>query len=72
MRRLAEVDRRRVLGALDRLAQTEQGDVRRLQGIEPPELRLRVGDLRVRFQFEHATHTVHVLHVFPRGRAYRD
>jgi len=32
-----------------RYLDTGEGDVRRLQGIEPPEFRLRVGDYRVRF-----------------------
>jgi hypothetical protein len=32
----------RAVAAVERLAATEQGDVTRLQGVEPPEWRLRV------------------------------
>ena len=39
----------RILHALARLMSSGEGDVKRLQGIEPPEYRLRVGDYRVRF-----------------------
>jgi mRNA-degrading endonuclease RelE of RelBE toxin-antitoxin system len=39
----------RILFALARFCSTCEGDVKRLQGIEPPEFRLRVGDYRVRF-----------------------
>ena len=39
----------RILQALARFAATGEGDVKRLQDIEPPEFRLRVGDYRLRF-----------------------
>jgi|SRR5271157_244581 len=39
----------RILHITARYLATGEGDVKRLQGIEPPELRLRVGDYRVRF-----------------------
>ena len=39
----------RILRALSSLIDTGEGDVKRLQGIEPPEFRLRVGDYRLRF-----------------------
>ncbi len=32
-----------------RYLETGEGEVKRLQNIEPPEFRLRVGDYRVRF-----------------------
>jgi mRNA-degrading endonuclease RelE of RelBE toxin-antitoxin system len=35
----------RILNAIERLAEHQQGDVRRLQGVDPPEWRLRVGRL---------------------------
>jgi mRNA interferase RelE/StbE len=38
-----------LLHGLARFVATEEGDVKRLQGIEPPEFRLRLGDYRVRF-----------------------
>jgi len=62
----------RVFDALDKLvANYPQGDVVRLQGISPPEFRLRVGDWRVRFRPETHERIVHVLRVLPRGKAYR-
>jgi mRNA-degrading endonuclease RelE of RelBE toxin-antitoxin system len=48
---------------------TGDGDVKRLQGIQPPEFRLRVGDYRVRFRdFES---TVEIISVKHRREAYR-
>jgi hypothetical protein len=38
----------RILHALARAIFTGDGDVKRLQGIQPPEFRLRVGDYRIR------------------------
>jgi mRNA interferase RelE/StbE len=65
---------RRVLDALDRLGADGLGDVRRLQGIDPPEWRLRVGDWRVRLAFEgdDETGAVRVLRVMHRREVYRD
>ncbi len=72
LRRLDPQVRRRVIDALDGLSvQPPRGNVRRLTGVEK-EWRLRVGDWRVRFTREQATHTVFVLRVLPRGRAYHD
>jgi mRNA-degrading endonuclease RelE of RelBE toxin-antitoxin system len=39
----------RILHALTHFAMTGEGDVKRLQNIEPPEFRLRVGGYRVGF-----------------------
>ena len=39
----------RILRVIARYLTSGEGDVKRLQDIEPPELRLRVGDYRVRF-----------------------
>jgi mRNA-degrading endonuclease RelE of RelBE toxin-antitoxin system len=47
LRRLDRGVAQRVANAIRRYAQSEGGDVRRLTGID--ELRLRVGDWRVRF-----------------------
>ena len=58
LRRLDRQMAQRVIAAAERLATTEQGDVTRLQGIEPPEWRLRVGDWRVRFQYDHERRTL--------------
>ena len=52
---------RRVKQAVERFADTGAGDVKRLQGIDPPEDRLRVGDYRVRFHL--ANDTVQILKV---------
>ena len=60
----------RVATALDRLAETGQGSVRKLQG-QPPEWRLRVGDWRVRFVFDYPNRTIEVMRVLHRREAYR-
>ena len=52
-----------------RTGETGHGDFKKLQGIDPPEFRLRVGDLRVRFQNDGATLTV--LRIRNRREAYR-
>jgi mRNA interferase RelE/StbE len=39
----------RILHTVARYLASGEGDVKRLQDIEPPEMRLRVGDYRVRF-----------------------
>jgi mRNA-degrading endonuclease RelE of RelBE toxin-antitoxin system len=46
------IDRNTAIDLLHRLARflaTEEGDVKRLTDVDPPELRLRLGDYRVRF-----------------------
>ncbi len=60
---------RRTKQSVERLAETGAGNVKRLQGIDPPEFRLRVGDYRVRFHTDGATVTV--LRVRNRREAYR-
>ncbi len=73
----------RVLRAVRRYVEADQGDVRRLQAAGG-ELRLRVGDWRVRFTDRIETRpaeppttgtvsvrVVEVLRIVPRGRAYR-
>ena len=62
--------RERILDALDRLAETTHGDVKKLTD-EGDEMRLRVGDWRVRFVFHHGPGTIEVLRVFHRRDAYR-
>jgi mRNA interferase RelE/StbE len=61
----------RIVVALERLATGEHGDVKRLAGIRPPQWRLRVGDWRVRFQYDHPGRTIQALRVLHRGEAYR-
>jgi mRNA interferase RelE/StbE len=60
---------RRVKQAVERFADTGADNVKRLQGIDPPEYRLRVGDYRVRFHMN--DETVQVLRVRNRREAYR-
>jgi mRNA interferase RelE/StbE len=40
----------RILQSLSRYLESETGDIKRLQNVEPPEFRLRVGNYRVRFR----------------------
>jgi len=60
---------RRVKQAVERFAETGTGSVKKLQGIDPPEYRLRVGDYRVRFELD--GETVRILRVRNRREAYR-
>jgi mRNA-degrading endonuclease RelE of RelBE toxin-antitoxin system len=59
----------RILHALARYIETGEGDVKRLQDVEPPEFRLRVGDYRVRFH--DLGDSILVLAVKHRREAYR-
>ena len=59
----------RILHALARLIATGEGEVKRLQGIEPPEFRLRIGDYRLRFH--DLGHTLEITAVKNRREAYR-
>ena len=43
---------RRVKTAVERFATIGAGNVKRLQDIDPPEYRLRVGDYRARFELD--------------------
>jgi mRNA-degrading endonuclease RelE of RelBE toxin-antitoxin system len=59
----------RILHGLARFKQTEEGDVKRFQDIEPPEFRLRVGAYRIRF-YDRGD-TIEILAVKHRSEAYR-
>lgn len=75
LKEAARLDRRvreRILAALEKYAETEYGDVKRLQGLDPPVWRLRVGGYRVMLAFDHLSRTVQLQSVRSRGRAYRD
>ncbi|MPZ14964.1 MAG: hypothetical protein GEU73_11175 [Chloroflexi bacterium] len=61
----------RVGTAVARLAETGQGDLLKLRG-GSGGWRLRVGSWRVRLVLNDEDQTLVVLHVRPRGRAYRD
>jgi len=60
---------RRIKTVVERFADTGAGNVKKLQGIDPPEYRLRVGDYRVRFGLE--KETMRILRVRNRREAYR-
>ncbi len=59
-----------ILVAIHRFAENASGDVKKLQGIDPPEFRLRVGDYRVRFR-ETEENVLSVEAVKDRKDAYR-
>jgi len=59
----------RIFFGLQRFAETGEGDVRKLKG-ESGELRLRIGDYRVRFS-EDADGTLRIHYVRHRKDAYR-
>ena len=68
---MAALDRstRLRIAATQLLALNNTGNIKRLQGIDPPEYRLRVGNYRVRFHLDQET--VQVLRVRNRREAYR-
>ena len=69
VRALNREDAMRIFAALLRFAETGEGDIRKLQG-SSGELRLRVGDYRVRFT-EEPDDTLHIHTVRHRKDAYR-
>ncbi|HKV07016.1 MAG TPA: type II toxin-antitoxin system RelE/ParE family toxin [Thermoanaerobaculia bacterium] len=68
--RLDATTRQRILAAIKRLCEENQGDVRRLQGMDEV-YRLRVGDWRVIFSYQDDL-TILVHRVRPRGDAYKE
>jgi mRNA interferase RelE/StbE len=69
VRQLDPPIRRRILDALDTVAaDPRSAPLRRLTG--GPELRLRVGDWRVRLELDAERRIVIIHRVLPRGRAY--
>jgi mRNA interferase RelE/StbE len=70
LERLDRPVRQRVNEGIERLAEGDpSADVRKLKGSD--ELRLRVGDWRVRFERDANTRQITILRVLPRGRAYK-
>ena len=59
----------RILHGLARFIQTGEGNVKRLQDIDPPEFRLRVGAYRIRFH--DYGDSIEILAVKHRSEAYR-
>jgi mRNA-degrading endonuclease RelE of RelBE toxin-antitoxin system len=60
----------RLLKALARFLKTDTGNVKRLQGFDPPQYRLRFGDWRLLFR-KSDDETIEVLRVRNRREAYR-
>jgi mRNA interferase RelE/StbE len=71
LKRLPTRGQARVRAALDALADGPTGDLKKLEGRQD-EWRLRVGEWRVRFRVDFSARAFVVLHVLPRGSAYRD
>jgi mRNA-degrading endonuclease RelE of RelBE toxin-antitoxin system len=65
---LERITQQRVVGALERLAASGHGDVKRLQG-RPREFRLRVGKWRVFFHLD-TPGSIVVTGIDNRGQAY--
>ncbi|HUG39906.1 MAG TPA: hypothetical protein VMM12_05450 [Longimicrobiales bacterium] len=71
LRELSSEDSDRVMLGLARLAIEGAGDIRRLKHVDPPEWRLRVGDVRVRLTYRPDEKEIIALRILPRGKAYR-
>lgn len=72
LKHLTPKDQSRIRAAVDALAGgLGTGDIKKLQGREN-EWRLRVGNWRVIFRPEFSSKVIFILHVHPRGRAYRE
>lgn len=69
IRRLDRDTAKRIFAALHRFAETGEGDIKKLQG-ESDDLRLRIGDYRVRFTGD-TDNTLLILSVRHRREAYR-
>ena len=70
---LRSIDREtalRLLHGLVRYVATEAGDVKQLQGHEPPQFRLRIGNCRIRFH-KVVDGDFRILRVLHRSEAYR-
>ncbi len=69
VRRIDRDTAMRILTALDRFARTGEGDIKKLEG-NTNDLRLRVGDYRVRF-IENPPGTLYIHAVLHRSEVYR-
>lgn len=69
LQRLDWTERERVLTAIRRYAETRHGDVRIVQVVRLPAL--RVGDWRIYFQERRDEGVLHIISVEHRSRAYR-
>jgi mRNA interferase RelE/StbE len=69
---LAKLDRNlahRIKQAIERLVESNVGDVKKLVDVDPPAFRLRVGDYRVRFRLD--GETIRIVRILNRKDAYR-
>ena len=71
LRQLDRTERDKVIAAVVRFGEEGIGDARRLQDVTPPEFRLRVGDLRVRFGFDEKQGAMVILRILRRDKAYK-
>ena len=69
VRTIDRVTALRLLKALTRFLETDAGDVRQLEGFEPPTYRLRIGDWRILFR--RRDDSIEVVRVRNRSEAYR-
>jgi mRNA-degrading endonuclease RelE of RelBE toxin-antitoxin system len=69
VRTIDRVTALRLLKALTRFLETDAGDVRQLEGFEPPMYRLRIGDWRILFR--RRDDSIEVVRVRNRSEAYR-
>jgi mRNA interferase RelE/StbE len=60
----------RLLVALARFLETDAGNVKQLEGFDPPRYRLRVGDWRIIFR-KRGNDSIEILRVRNRREAYR-
>lgn len=68
--RLDQPTQKRIIAAVDDLAENHRGDVRRLEGTKEEAFRLRVGGWRVIFTYE-ADLQILVHRIRPRGDVYK-
>jgi mRNA-degrading endonuclease RelE of RelBE toxin-antitoxin system len=69
LNRLSPEMQQRVFAAIKRLAEGE-GQIRRLEGIQPPLFRMRVGDCRILFTYDDLG-TAEIQRILPRDKAYK-
>jgi mRNA-degrading endonuclease RelE of RelBE toxin-antitoxin system len=70
LRRLDHDVARRILQALDQLAESGHGDIRPRRSRER-QWRPRVGEWHVIFSYDTDDPSIRIIRVLPRGRAYR-
>ena len=70
MRRLDKTTGARIANALNRLATTGAGDIRRIRG-SGDDWRLRVGDWRIIYEYRDDEREIYVKRVSRRDAAYR-